>query len=98
MGEAEWIDLNEMARGLDLSKLAEVADFIGYLKAKQEREIDGMAETIELAGAAEMAGALADLERALPSEQVQAWLDDLRAGALPVRFNPETGEIEEVRA
>lgn len=38
MGEAERIDLNEMAHGLDLSKLAEVADFIGYLKAKQERE------------------------------------------------------------
>lgn len=39
MGEADRIDLNEMARGLDLSKLAEVADFIGYLKVKQEREV-----------------------------------------------------------
>lgn len=32
------LDLNKVARGLDPSRMVEVADFIGYLKAKQERE------------------------------------------------------------
>lgn len=97
MGTPE-IDLNALAKGLPASEVAEVADFIGYLKAKQEREIDSTAVSMERAGAAEMVGTLAELERDLPREQVQGWLDDLRAGAVPVRFNPVTGEIEEVRA
>ncbi len=37
------IDLNALAAGLDPAKLAEAADFIGYLKAKQEREVDAEA-------------------------------------------------------
>lgn len=40
MGDAERIDLNAIASDLDPAKLAEVADFIGYLKAKQDRELD----------------------------------------------------------
>lgn len=40
MGDVERLDLNEVARGLDSAKLAEVADFIGYLKTKQEGELD----------------------------------------------------------
>ncbi|GEM_PF-2828549 len=33
------IDLNALATGLDPAKVSEVADFIGYLKSKQEREL-----------------------------------------------------------
>lgn len=43
MGEAERVtpeSLAELARGLDAGTLAEVADFIGYLRAKRERELD----------------------------------------------------------
>lgn len=40
MGEAERVDLNAIAMDLDPAKLAEAADFIGYLKAKQQRELD----------------------------------------------------------
>jgi len=36
---SEQIDLNEMASGLDPALLAEVADFIGYLMAKQVRAL-----------------------------------------------------------
>ena len=39
MGKVERIDLNEIARGLGASDLAEVSDFIGYLRAKREREL-----------------------------------------------------------
>lgn len=38
MGTPE-IDLNALAAGLDPAKLAEVADFIQWLRAKQEREL-----------------------------------------------------------
>lgn len=38
MGEAERIDLNEVACGLDPAELAEVSDFIGYLRAKRSRK------------------------------------------------------------
>lgn len=39
MGESERMDLNEIARGLGASDLSEVVDFIGYLRAKREREL-----------------------------------------------------------
>lgn len=38
MGEAECIDLNEVARGLDPMELAEVSDFIGFLRGKRARK------------------------------------------------------------
>jgi|GEM_PF-2879098 len=84
---AEWIDLNELARGLEPGNLAEVADFIGYLKSKQDRAVDSSMAAIEREGAAEMAANLAELERGLPPGRVQSWLDDLRSNAKPVRFN-----------
>lgn len=37
--EDQKLDLNQVARGLGPSDLAEVADFIGYLRAKREREL-----------------------------------------------------------
>ncbi len=39
MAMSEQIDLNAMASGLDPALLAEVADFIGYLIAKQARSL-----------------------------------------------------------
>ena len=37
MGTPE-IDLNALAAGLDPAQVSEVADFIGYLRAKRERQ------------------------------------------------------------
>lgn len=39
MGEAERIDLNALAAGLPPYRLAEAADFIEWLKAKEDREL-----------------------------------------------------------
>lgn len=38
MGDAEHMDLNAAARGLDAGELSEVLDFIGYLRIKRERQ------------------------------------------------------------
>ncbi|GEM_PF-5379342 len=54
MGEAERMtpeSLAELARGLGPAKLAEAADFIEWLRAKQERELN--AESIAWLGAAD---------------------------------------------
>ncbi len=100
MGESDRVDLNELASGLDALELAEVVDFVGYLKSKHERqsELGRAYEIWEEVGASEMASSLADLERDLPPEDVQLWLSDLKENAIPVQFNPESGEIEEKQA
>ncbi|HEY9900186.1 MAG TPA: hypothetical protein V6D00_13515 [Pantanalinema sp.] len=38
MGEAERLDLNAAARGLDAHDLEAVIDFIGYLRIKREHQ------------------------------------------------------------
>lgn len=43
MGNAERVDLNAIAMDLDPAKLAEAADFIGYLKAKRELDEESCA-------------------------------------------------------
>lgn len=42
MGEAEQLDLNALAAGLPRAKVEEVVDFIGYLRAKWDRELPPM--------------------------------------------------------
>lgn len=39
MGDADRLDLNLAARGLDAGELAEALDFIGYLRIKRERHM-----------------------------------------------------------
>ncbi len=97
MGESDRVDLNEIARDLLPSELAEVVDFVGYLISKRERDrqLGRAAGAWEKAGATEMASTLADLESDLPEGQVRGWLADLAAAAMPVRLNPDTGEIGE---
>lgn len=83
MGEAERVTLEglvDLARGLPEMDIAEVADFIGYLKTKRARELppilrDAPPEDEELSPEEEAAIAEAKAESgSIPWEQVKAEL------------------------
>lgn len=85
------------AQDLGEKDLAEVVDFIGYLKAKHAHEVEHEVQRLEEASMSEMSAHITDLERGLPEGYVRDWLADLSRDAVPVRFNPETGTLEEIR-
>ena len=87
--------LIQEAQGLGEKDLSEVVDFIGYLKAKRSKDVEEEASRLEAASMTELSAHLADLERGLPEGHVEGWLADLARNAVPVRFNPESGELEE---
>ncbi len=100
MGESNRVDLNKLARGLDPLELAEVADFVGFLISRRDRDADleKLGGRWEVAGASDMAASIEELERDLPPGDVRAWLADLKASARPVRFDAESGELEDAGA
>lgn len=89
--------LIQEAQGLAEKDLSEVVDFIGYLKDKRAKEADDEVSSLEAASVADMNAHLADLESGLPEGYVATWLADMAKNAVPVRFNPESGELEEAK-
>lgn len=49
------------------------------------------------AAAADLGTRLAAIESDIPPAELAAWLLKIREGAIPVRFNPETNEMEVVQ-
>ena len=82
MGEGERLDLNAAARGLDDRELAEVLDFIGYLRIKRER----------LTLPAILRDAPLDDESLTEEDQarIEAGIVDWRAGRLNTREDVRT--------
>lgn len=80
MGNAERIDLNEIARGLETAKLVEAADFIEWLQAKQARELPAMLRDAPLDDEPLTDEEIAAIEAAkaesgsIPMEQIKAEL------------------------
>lgn len=84
MGEAERIDLNEIARYLEPAKLVEAADFIEWLQAKQDRELPPV-----------LRDAPVDDEPLTPEEEaaIAEARAEMAAGAMPISWEQIKAEF-----
>lgn len=82
----------------DVSILLATARRLRVTMAPNGESLDDERRAWERAAVHDAATRLQAIEADLPPGEVDAWLDALREGATPYRFNPATGELEEVKA